>query len=55
MAFTSRAIRQTGVFKTATPQEVGPGSYEFHLAGTQEQIRGRAPFSTTAERKLTSG
>eukprot|EP01043_Picozoa_sp_COSAG02_P011616 COSAG02_NODE_431_length_22447_cov_7.487202_2_plen_582_part_00 len=55
MAFTSRAIRQTGVFKTATPQEVGPGSYDFALSGTQEQIRGRAPFSTTAERKLTAG
>ena len=55
MAFTSRAIRQTGVFKTATPQEVGPGSYDFALTGQTEQIRGRAPFSTTAERKLTAG
>ena len=47
MAFTSRAIRQTGVFKTATPKEVGPGSYDFALSGKAEQVRGRAPFSST--------
>jgi len=55
MAFTSRAIRQTGVFKTATPKEVGPGSYDFALSGKAEQVRGRAPFSSTAERQLTAG
>ena len=40
MAFTSRAARQTGVFKTATPKEVGPGSYDGFsgITGRQEQI-----------------
>lgn len=55
MAFTSRAKRQTGLNNGSTPNNVGPASYYPSMAGTQEQIRGRAPFSSTAERQLSAG
>jgi hypothetical protein len=55
MAFTSRAKRQTGLTQNSTPNNVGPSSYYPEVAGTGDQIRGRAPFSSTAERQMTSG
>jgi len=53
MAFVHRAERTTGGVESRTGPGLGPGSYELGAQPT-EQLRGRAPFGSTAER-LGSG